>query len=84
MSTGQGDMRAHLCLPMIKWCGFLGKSKRTNSFEKYDGISGGRPGELPRSGGTLSRSGGLGVCIGYSEIVEVCELSIMVKDQKLY
>ena len=71
MSTGQGDVRAHLCLPMIKWCGFLGKSKRANSFEKYDGISGGRPEERPRSDGILSRSGGLGICIGYGEIVQV-------------
>ena len=71
MSTGQGDVRAHLGLPIIKWCGFLGKSKRTNSFEKYDGISGGRPGDRPRSGGTLSRSGGLGICTGYGEIVQV-------------
>ena len=64
MSTGQGDVRAHLCLPIIKWCGLRGKSKRTNSFEKYDGISGGRSGERSRSGGILSRSGGLDIRIG--------------------
>ena len=71
VSTGQGDVRAHLCLPIIKWCGFLGKSKRTNSFEKYDGLSGGRPGECPRTGGTQSRSGGLGIRISESEMVQV-------------